>query len=365
VSGNRKVAVIGLDCAAPELVFERWRDELPCLSSLCADGMWGKLRSSIPAITVPAWSCMTSSRDPGQLGIYGFRNRKDYSYDGVFIADSRAVQVDRVWDVLSKAGKKVIVYGVPGTFPPSEVNGVMVSCFLTPSAKSSYTYPPEIKKELETKFGPYKMDVVGFRSDDKDRILEQIYQMTDQHFAMLYHLATTRPWDFLMAVEMGTDRIHHAFWRFFDSSHRLYETGNRYEDAIRDYYHHVDRKIAELLPALGDETTVFVVSDHGAKKMVGGICINEWLQQEEYLAIQEVPSGITPISKVNIDWNKTRAWGEGGYYARIFLNVKGREPNGVIDPDQYETVRDELKTKIEAMVYQLIQINSLAARVAR
>jgi predicted AlkP superfamily phosphohydrolase/phosphomutase len=71
----RRLFVFGLDCAAPELVFERWRDDLPTLSRLMRQGYWGRLRSCIPAITVPAWSVMLSSRDPGVLGIYGFRNR--------------------------------------------------------------------------------------------------------------------------------------------------------------------------------------------------------------------------------------------------------------------------------------------------
>jgi len=151
-------------------------------------------------------------------------------------------------------------------------------------------------------------------------------------------------------VEMGTDRIHHAFWKFQDRSHRKYEPGNRFENAIRDYYRFVDRKVSELLPELADETAVFVVSDHGAKKMEGGICVNEWLMREEYLALRQPVPGPTPIGKAQIDWARTVAWGEGGYYSRIFLNVKGREPQGVVEPSKYEAVRHELIIKLEAML---------------
>ena len=349
MSPAKKIAVIGLDCAPPELVFEQWRDELPCLRSLMEQGVWGKLESVCPPITVPAWSCMMSGKDPGQLGIYGFRNRKDHSYDGMTIANSTAVREPRVWDTLSKAGKKVIVMSVPGTYPPSAVNGSMVSCFLTPNAQSPYTYPPELKADLESRFGPYMMDVPNFRSENKDEILQNIYKMTEQHFAMAGHMVTSQPWDFFMMVEMGTDRIHHAFWKFHDKNHRKFEPGNRFESAIRDYYHFLDKKIGELLTVLGDDTTLFVVSDHGAKSMDGGICINEWLMQEGFLFLSQPLSGPTPIAKAPVDWKRTIAWGEGGYYSRIFLNVKGREPNGVIDPSEYESVRDRLKAKIEAM----------------
>ncbi|MCS6939866.1 MAG: alkaline phosphatase family protein, partial [Roseiflexus sp.] len=70
-----QLLIIGLDCAEPSLVFDRWRADLPTLSRLMAEGVYGELESCIPAITVPAWSCMMSGRDPGELGIYGFRNR--------------------------------------------------------------------------------------------------------------------------------------------------------------------------------------------------------------------------------------------------------------------------------------------------
>src|SRR3990167_6815579 len=133
---GRKVAVIGLDCAAPRLVFDDWKRELPHLGALMSRGLYGPLQSSHPPITVPAWSVMTSSKDPGQLGFYGFRNRRDYSYDGYTIANSKAVTHDRVWDILSRAGKRVILLGVPQTYPPRPVNGSMVTCFLTPSNKN-------------------------------------------------------------------------------------------------------------------------------------------------------------------------------------------------------------------------------------
>jgi predicted AlkP superfamily phosphohydrolase/phosphomutase len=191
--------------------------------------------------------------------------------------------------------------------------------------------------------------VENFRSEEKEQTLDQIYRMTEQRFAMARYLVKTRPWDFFMMVEMGTDRIHHAFWKFFDPSHPKYEKGSRYENVMRDYYRFVDAKVAELLPLLGEDTSVFVVSDHGAQKMVGGVCINEWLQQEGYLHLAEPVAGLTPIAKAKIDWSRTRVWAEGGYYARIFLNVRDREPQGVIPPQEYETVRNQLREKLEAM----------------
>jgi predicted AlkP superfamily phosphohydrolase/phosphomutase len=148
---------------------------------------------------------------------------------------------------------------------------------------------------------------------------------------------------------MGTDRIHHGFWRFFDAEHRLHEPGNPYESAMLDYYRGVDEKLARLLRFADDDTAVLVVSDHGAKRMDGGICVNEWLRREGYLVLRDEPVEATRLTPELVDWERTTAWGEGGYYCRLFLNVAGREPQGTIPAGDYDRVRDELKAKLEAL----------------
>jgi predicted AlkP superfamily phosphohydrolase/phosphomutase len=345
-----RALVIGLDCAAPQLVFDQWLDQLPTIRGLTERGAWGVLRSCDPPITVPAWSSMTSSRSPGSLGFYGFRNRRDHSYDKLTFADSRSVRVPRVWDLLSTRGRPVIVLGVPQTYPVSRVNGVMVSCFLTPDTETSqYTYPAGLKGEIEALVGRYLVDVRNFRTDDKDRLLAEIEEMTEKRFRVAEHLLETRPWDLFFMVEMGTDRIHHGFWRFTDSEHRLYEAGNQYEQAMLDYYRALDAKLGRLLRFADEDTAILLVSDHGAKRMDGGICVNEWLRREGYLHLKEEPDGPTRLTPDLIDWSRTTAWGEGGYYCRLFLNVEGREPEGIVPADQYERVRAELKDRLEGL----------------
>lgn len=344
-----KLLVIGLDCAAPQLVFEQWRDALSTLRSLMDGGAYGRLQSTHPPITVPAWAAMMSSREPGELGIYGFRNRKDYSYDGYTIANASAVRVDRIWDTLAQAGHPVILLGVPQTYPVKPIHGCVVSDFLTPSTRSPYTHPPELKAEVERVSDGYVFDVEDFRTPDKEALLKRVYAKTDKHFKVAKHLIATKPWDFFMLVEMGVDRIHHGFWSYMDPTHPKYTAGNPYEHAIRDYYRYVDRQVGELISLAPADTVVLVVSDHGAKKMDGGICFNEWLMQEGYLTLVSQPELPTSIDKVAIDWAKTQAWGDGGYYGRLFLNVKGREPQGTIPPQDYERVRQELIDKIAAI----------------
>jgi predicted AlkP superfamily phosphohydrolase/phosphomutase len=344
-----KVMIIGLDCAEPSLVFERWRGTLPALDGLIDAGAWGPLTSVIPPITVPAWSCMMSSRTPGDLGVYGFRNRSDHSYDGLYIADGSVIKEPRLWDYATRQGKSSIVLSVPGTYPPRPLNGVMVSCFLTPSLEQQHTYPPPLRREIERVVGEYLFDCTNFRTEDKANLLEQIYTMTDRRFKLADHFLRTKPWDLFAMVEIGVDRIHHAFWKDLDPQHRRYDPEGPYAQAIREYYVHVDKAIAGLLEHADDDTVVLVVSDHGAKRMDGGIRINEWLRSEGLLATKAEPRELCKLSDVGVDWSGTVAWSEGGYYARIFMNVRGREPEGIVEPADYERVRDDLAHRIAAI----------------
>ena len=125
-----KILVIGLDCAAPELLFGD--ESLTNIRRLMEAGCYGKLESVIPPITVPAWQCMATSQDPGSLGVYGFRNRVDHSYDGLGIVNAKSFNEVTIWDQVAREGGKAVVIGVPPGFPPRKVNGISVGCFLTP-----------------------------------------------------------------------------------------------------------------------------------------------------------------------------------------------------------------------------------------
>jgi predicted AlkP superfamily phosphohydrolase/phosphomutase len=341
--------LIGLDCAEPSLLLSRWRSELPTLSGLMERGTYGRLTSVIPPITVPAWSCMMASKTPGELGIYGFRNRADHSYDALFIANGSAVREPRLWDYVGRQGKRSIVLGVPGTFPPRPLNGVMVSCFLTPSTESQYTYPPMLRREVEQVVGEYLFDCTDFRTEDKDNLLRQVYDMTDRRFTLAEHFLATKPWELFAMVEMGVDRMYHGFWKDMDEGHRKHVPGNPHQDAILEYHRYVDRRMADLLAHADDETAVLVVSDHGGKRMEGGIRVNEWLRREGYLTTLNEPNGLTSLDELGIDWSRTVAWAEGGYYSRVFLNVAGREPEGIVPAGDYARVRDELAGRLEAI----------------
>lgn len=340
--------VIGLDCAPPELVFGRYRDVMPNVARLMDRGAWGPLRSSEPPITVPAWTCMVSGRDPGELGLYGFRNRVR-GQTTLRLASGEDVRVKRVWDWLGEQGYRVASLFVPLTSPPRPVRGVMVSGFMHPGGDVPWGFPRRIEREIESRFGHYLTDVSDFRSDDLGRIYRDIVEMTDQHFEIARWVWKEKAPDFMMMVEIGVDRFHHAFWRHIDPTHPRHEEGNPYEAYGREYYARLDQHVGRLCEVVDDDTVVLIVSDHGARAMHGGFCINQWLIERGYLALRDEPIAPSPLRHEVVDWTRTRAWAEGGYYARVFLNVAGREPQGVIEPEALAEVREGLRRELESL----------------
>lgn len=347
---SRKAVVIGLDCATPQYAFSGGRSELPNLAAIRERGTWGLLESCVPAITCPAWMCMATSRDPGQLGIYGFRNRADHGYGPLRVPDSSAIKSETVWDVASRCGRKSLIMGVPLTYPPKPLNGWLVSGFLTPGTDVEYTYPSDLRDDVHEEIANYEIDVTDFRTDDKENLLRRIYEVTRRHFSAFEQLLITKPWDLAWFVEMGVDRIQHAFWRYAARDHRLHEPGNIYEDAIARYYRYVDSCIGRVRSLLPRDTLVLVVSDHGARTFQGSLCINEWLIREGYLVLRGPVAKPGPLRSEMVDWSRTRLWAEGGYYARIFANVRGREPEGIVEPDQLSQLLAEVTARLQSVV---------------
>jgi predicted AlkP superfamily phosphohydrolase/phosphomutase len=349
MSSDHRVIVLGLDCLAPQLVYERWRDRLPNFSRLIQGGRCGLLRSTDPPITVPAWTSIATGKDPGELGCYGFRNRNDYSYDGMALADATTVRETPLWHMVSRHRKRSIVLGVPQTYPPQPLRGVLVSGLLTPDEDAVFTYPADFRRQLDRITGGYRIDVRGFRTEDKAGLLGEIHEMTRRRFRALRHLVVHEEWDFLMAVEMGPDRMHHAFWKDFDERHPLHRKAGPYADAVPDYYRLLDEELGVLLGLLDNGDTLLVVSDHGAQPMQGGVCMNEWLRRRGYLRLHHTPRRPAGSAVSAVDWSNTTAWADGGYYARIFLNVRGREPNGAVPPEDYRAVREDLALALQEM----------------
>jgi predicted AlkP superfamily phosphohydrolase/phosphomutase len=313
-------------------------------------GVYGRLQSVVPPSPVPAWMCMSASQDPGSLGIYGFRDRTGPAYDQVAFARSSSTRALAIWDQLAREGKKSIVVGVPPNYPPRHINGISIGCFLTPDpVKDEFTYPANLKAKLRELVGEYPVDVKDFRLDRKDRLKEEILAMSRKQWQVVRWLLVEQEWDYFHFVDVGLDRMQHAFWSQFDTQHAQFVAGNPYQDAIPEYYLWLDEQIGAVLELLDSETAVLVVSDHGAERLDGAFAINEWMIREGLLVLNEYPKQPTPFEALDVNWSRTRAWGESGYYGRIFFNVQGREPQGAVPPADYEKFQAEIKARLEGL----------------
>jgi len=344
-----KVFVLGIDSAEPELVFGKWYSELPTIKSLAEDGAWGKIASTVPPITCPSWVSGLTGLNPGHLGLYDLRYRKRGSYTEFGIVSSRMVSKPRVWDVLSKRGKKCGVVFVPVTYPPVPLNGFMVSSFLTPTTKSPFTYPRSLKEELFRIIGGedrYIIDVYDYRRKDPRQLMEELRAKTEHDFKIIRYLLK-KPWDFFMAVVMSIDRAQHTLWKFFDREHPRFVEDPELKDGLLELHKQIDEELAKTLELLPRDTAVIVVSDHGAKRMYYRINVNEILAEEGFLKLREKPRRVTSLREADekglIDWDKTQAFALGAYIAQVFINVEGREPRGCVKPgEEYERVREEV-----------------------
>lgn len=349
-----RVFVIGLDSAPPELLFNRFLEMLPNIRRLLSTSIYGPARSTVPAITIPAWAVMVTGKTPGELGLYGFRHRKEGTYNEVWVPHSMMIKEPTVWDYLAERERRSVLVGIPPSYPPRKVNGVMVSCFLTPDRSSEYTYPPELKGEIERLVGEYMFDVV-FRKEDRDEVKEKLWEMTRRRFEVIRYLIEEKEWDYFHFVEIGLDRVHHAFWKYFDENHHLYPgRGNPYESVISDYYKLLDEEIGKTLKLIDlDKTAVLIVSDHGVKAMKGAFAINQWMIEEGLLRVRN-PEVLREgrrvgFEELDVDWSSSKAWAWGGYYSRVFVNLKGRDPEGTVNEEDYDRVRDEIADLIRGI----------------
>ncbi|MFZ0892777.1 MAG: alkaline phosphatase family protein [Thermoplasmata archaeon] len=344
----RRVLVIGLDSVPPEFLFERYLDRMPNLKRIVARSRHGTLRTIDPPITVPAWAVMFSGMDPGTLGIYGFRHRRPGTYHTMYTPTSGMLPYPCVWDLLSRQGRRVAIIGMPPGYPPPKVNGVYVSDFLTPDDATDFVSPASMVPVVRAAAGGEYMFDVTFRAEDRDRVEREIFDMTRKRFAVVRKIWSQEPWDFFAVHEIGPDRIHHAFWKYFDRSHPKYVANSPFNSIADRYYAMIDEELGRLLELVPKDVLVWIASDHGSQAMDGCFCVNDWLIKQGYLHLKGPrPAPGTNIDSVEIDWSKTKIWGSGGYYARLFFNVKGREPEGIVDAKDIPRLTQELESKLQ------------------
>ncbi|MBI5233321.1 MAG: alkaline phosphatase family protein [Deltaproteobacteria bacterium] len=385
-----RVFVIGLDGATLDLI-RPWAEEgsLPGFARLMKDGAWGRLESTANQRSASAWTTIMTGKNPGKHGIYEFYEYVPGTYDIRFVnASSR--DSESLWSILSDYGKKVTVINCPMTYPAEEVDGVIIAGLDSPGTDSpDFMRPESLLAELRERFGDYIIEpgVTGFivagRVGEARKKLEDEFS---QKLSIARYLMETRPWDFFMVVFRSLDAAQHCFWKYMDNGHSAHteSEGRLYGNVIFDVYKKVDGFIEELLGILEPTDSLMVVSDHGfGRKHSATGAINNWLKSKGYLAyrgkdgfftglvagfyktivgltsrrLKERLARMLPALRnrvqsrlifSGIDWTRTIAYSDT-LFPNIRINLKGREPSGIVDPKDYGGLMEKLKSELSGL----------------
>lgn len=383
---KNKVAVFGLDGITFDLL-QPWLEEgrLPNLARLIAGGTSARLRSTIPPVSASAWGSFSTGTNPGQHGLIDFTYPAADGYE-LKVSNSHTRTIPALWNIVSQAGGRVGVVSMPMTYPPEPVNGFTLCSFLTPSAESQYTYPDSLKREITAAVGqfPLHMSEKG-RGTDPRRFVKAVKEMETARAGAVCYLLQNKPWDLFLYVIETTDNLQHEVWHLLDETHPRHdpEMAAAVMPDILDYYETVDRLLGEMVALLPEDTLIVILSDHGFGPFHKFFHINNWLAEQGLLKFRRSPLslvkrlafrlGITPINALkwvtllglsgmrknvkrgrgrgmlkrvflsfaDVDWARTKAFSVGNF-GQVYLNVRGKRPQGTVTADEYDALRDQI-----------------------
>jgi predicted AlkP superfamily phosphohydrolase/phosphomutase len=362
------------------------------IKDIINNGTRAVLRSTMILASNSVWTSFATGCDIDKHGIVDFYHREKGAYESTPFT-SRDRRRETLWHILSRENKKVGVLNVPGTYPVEKVNGFMVSGFPTPEELDDFTYPKELLPELRKELGRDFRFQPKIPIQEEAPFLEEVRVITDYVYRATEYLMNNYEWDFLITVFMGLDEIGHAYWKYMDPKHPLYDddASKEYKNAIYDIYRTIDKKVAALKKNVDSDTTVLLMSDHGFGPLYYGVSFNNWLLSEGLLTLKKQTTtnmrywlfrrGVnynnllrlaralkftgrlsqaadSPKSFIvrmvnkffltndDIDWTKTKAYCMGSM-GQLFINLKGREPQGVVGQGkEYDELVDQIVSKL-------------------
>jgi len=386
---RKRLLVIALGEATFDLIIP-WMEEgeLPTFKKFFKEGTTGNLKSSVPMITPQIWGTIITGKNPGHHGLFDFWQRGS---DGKFKEVNGAqIKIKPIWKILSENGLNSGIVNVPFTYPPHKINGFMISGEDAPGAHPSIAYPSKIYNEIVEKFGRYRLKDIFPGGRKKEDYLNLVEEDVKKQTDVLSYLISKNNWDFFLTFFSATAITQHYFWKDMQSGN------NEYKDVIKTAYKSLDSAIARVCSTAGEGTTVFIISECGAGPLISGIQINTWLQKEGFLNYKNsngasekkllsseksfmrskvssfrkniqgyIPKSLFYFANKNlhwlkswiqsylansdINWNKTFAFSRGKE-GDIFINLKGRDPNGIVEKEHYENVRDQIINKLSSLI---------------
>jgi predicted AlkP superfamily phosphohydrolase/phosphomutase len=374
-----KLLIIGIDGATFDLILP-WVEagHLPNLERLISSGVHGELASTLPPVTSPAWPTFMTGCNPGKHGVFDFIQPAGSDFS---LVNATKIKQPTVWQRLSAAGYRVGVLNVPVTYPPQPLNGFMISGILSPKG-GEICYPPNLIERYQADLGEYRVAPnIQYKPGIEQEYIEDIRGLIRAHGEWALRLMSEESWDVMMVHFIALDIMMHALWRYMDHSHPRHEP-SPHENAICDAYKLVDDYIGRMLDLVPPETNVMLMSDHGFGPLHKIVNLNVFLFERGMLKLRgdvrtrvkaaAFRRGITPagvyrlveriglqnlatrvskekrnqvvgrfLSFENVDWSQTVAYSMG-HVGQVYLNMIGREPNGIVEKSNYQQRRREL-----------------------
>jgi predicted AlkP superfamily phosphohydrolase/phosphomutase len=362
-----KLTTIGLDAATFAVIDPMLEaGELPNLERLFAAGARGVLRSVTHPLTPHAWSTMTTGVNAGRHGIWDFPYRTEGSY-GLRAVNGSDRCAPAVWDRLSAAGVRSALVSIPFSGPAPEIEGCVLAGFDSAERGLGFTHPVSLADELRSRFGDLALDNRYPIGQNGEFDVDLVQRAAEQKVEIALWLADRYEVDFLFAVFMAADHVHHLCWDDWER--------RGLESRVADVYRILDRAAGALADAAGADGDVLVVSDHGGGKLEGVVNLNYFLAERGYLAYggagtlgRRAASRVFQLrrffpeaartwvkrrlptlseraeeatSHAIVDWGRTRAFAYGTF-GNVVINVRGREAEGIVAPEEYEAVRAEV-----------------------
>ncbi|MDY6855658.1 MAG: alkaline phosphatase family protein [Thermodesulfobacteriota bacterium] len=359
---KKRVLVIGIDGATFKVIDPLVQDgSLPNIARIMDTGVKGVLNSTLPLVSPVAWTSFMTGKNPGKHQIFDFSGKIEGTYR-FKMNSAKDRKATPFWMDLSKRNRRVFIIGVTMTYPPDPVNGYMVSGLGAPPDTSvrSYTYPTEFAKEMVNMFGQYRtvpeadLRKLSVSDSEKNKYIQGIFNQIDYRVNLFKYMWQKEKFDFSMVFFLDTDGISHYFWKYMDRSHKNYQKGI-FSNVIHRVYEKIDEAIGELLETIDDDTDLVIVSDHGFGCLNRVIFLNNWLESEGYLTFKDDSfSNILSLRlkslikrrkyrlQKEIDWQKTKAF-FSGTAGNIFINLKGRDPQGIVSIKEYDILCDEIR----------------------
>ncbi len=404
-----KIVLIALDGATLDLL-KPWMDagELPLLAQIFAEGAGGTLNSTIPWATPTAFASLATGTNPGKHGVYDFGTLIGDDYTAFVPTSGGDVHGRTLWERLSDAGISSAVINMPMTYPAPAIEGSVIAGIPYPSGSPQLCHPPHLLDRLQQE----GWDLARNASDDLggsyaaylDGLLDLVRVRGE---ATAWLIAQDNP-DFVAVHFLETDQAQHRFWQFMAGEPR-YEHGGEYTDAILRVFQQTESAMQQIINAAGEDALICVMSDHGFGATRHQVWLNNWLLQNDFLALKsnmgvrvkqllyraglspaairemaperlklailqffeqqkgralasQTEGGDAPVKRkgvmdwlterlaidfYDVDWARTVAFSTGttavGY---VYLNVAGRDPQGVVSSQQYAVKRQQIAEKL-------------------